>query len=177
MYLFNGDLVDRGSSSVEVLVAVLAMKLAHYKWVHVNRGNHESLRMNAVFGFMGEVRSKYSDRIFFLFGEVFRAMPLATVVNNSIFVAHGGLSCQSEDRRSGVSTRACPEDVPIQGAHPAPGGAWSVGKRVGERIFVERKCGAALTHRALPPDDGRPRWWQRGVMVRCLLPNGGSMPS
>merc|ERR1719336_3475091 len=71
MYLFNGDLVDRGQFSVEVAIAVLAMKLATPDCVHVNRGNHEAVRMNALFGFQAEVKLKYSEETLALFSEAF----------------------------------------------------------------------------------------------------------
>merc|ERR1719336_192770 len=61
MYLFNGDLVDRGQFSVEVALAVLALKLATPTCVHINRGNHEACRMNAMFGFQAEVKLKYCE--------------------------------------------------------------------------------------------------------------------
>jgi serine/threonine-protein phosphatase 5 len=38
-YLFNGDLVDRGSMGIEILTAVLAWKLADPASVYINRGN------------------------------------------------------------------------------------------------------------------------------------------
>jgi len=91
MYLFNGDFVDRGRFSVEVAIALLALKVAAPCHVHLNRGNHESIRMNAIYGFMAEVKQKYQEEMFTLFCEAFRCLPLATVVNSSVFVVHGGL--------------------------------------------------------------------------------------
>jgi hypothetical protein len=38
-YLFNGDLVDRGSMGVEIVIALLAWKLADGASIYVNRGN------------------------------------------------------------------------------------------------------------------------------------------
>lgn len=39
--LFNGDFVDRGTHSLQVLLILYAMKLAFPDWVFLNRGNHE----------------------------------------------------------------------------------------------------------------------------------------
>ncbi len=39
-YLFNGDFVDRGSFSVEVIVTLLAWKLALPNSFFLSRGNH-----------------------------------------------------------------------------------------------------------------------------------------
>lgn len=47
--------------------------------------------MNKIYGFEGEVRSKLSDKFVELFAEVFCYLPLAHVINEKIFVVHGGL--------------------------------------------------------------------------------------
>jgi serine/threonine-protein phosphatase 5 len=90
-YLFNGDFVDRGSFSVEVILTFLLFKMSDTECIHLHRGNHETRNMNKIYGFEGEVRAKYDDRIFDLFLEVFSHMPLASVVGGKVFVTHGGL--------------------------------------------------------------------------------------
>jgi len=89
--LFNGDLVDRGSWSVEVILLAFAMKLAYPKFVHIARGNHETKSMNKVYGFEGEVKAKYTEQCFELFLEIFCYLPLAHVIENKVFICHGGL--------------------------------------------------------------------------------------
>lgn len=93
-YIFNGDFVDRGQFSVEVTIALFAWKVALPNYVHLNRGNHESFRMNLIYGFMQEVKQKYSANLFSLFAQAFKELPLATLVNNSVLVVHGGLARQ-----------------------------------------------------------------------------------
>jgi len=89
--LFNGDFVDRGVWSVEVLMMLFAFKLQHPAAVHFNRGNHESEMTNYQYGFAGEVQVKYEEKLMPLFSEVFRNLPLATVLENQVFVSHAGL--------------------------------------------------------------------------------------
>ncbi|CAE7251398.1 PP5, partial [Symbiodinium sp. KB8] len=103
-YLFNGDFVDRGQFSVEVALLLLAMKVAAPKAVHLNRGNHEAVRMNSLYGFMQETEQKYSNELFRQFAEAFRNLPLATLINDSVFVVHGGLSSKDGVRLSEIAS-------------------------------------------------------------------------
>jgi len=90
-YLFNGDFVDRGSFSVECIMTLLCYKLLYPKHFFMSRGNHESLTMNQMYGFEGEVKSKYSAQLCELFTEVFNWLPLSHCINKKILVMHGGL--------------------------------------------------------------------------------------
>ncbi|KAG7383825.1 Serine/threonine-protein phosphatase 5 [Phytophthora boehmeriae] len=90
-YLFNGDFVDRGSFSFEVVMTLFAMKLVYPQHVHLLRGNHESKNMNKIYGFEGEVKHKYDETVMQLFTEVFNWLPLAAVIENRVLVVHGGL--------------------------------------------------------------------------------------
>ena len=90
-YLFNGDFVDRGSFSTEVVITFLAHKLLYPKHFFMSRGNHETVSMNRMYGFEGEVRHKYDSKCMDGFTEVFNLLPLAHVINNKVFITHGGL--------------------------------------------------------------------------------------
>lgn len=94
MYLFNGDFVDRGSFSCEVVLTFLAYKLLYPKSFFMARGNHESYNMNSMYGFEGEAKAKYGDKAYPLFQELFCALPLAHLINKRVFVVHGGLFSQ-----------------------------------------------------------------------------------
>jgi len=59
--------------------------------MHLTRGNHESLNLNRMYGFEGEVLNKYNKSVFDLFTEVFNWLPLAALLNSKVIVLHGGL--------------------------------------------------------------------------------------
>eukprot|EP00758_Cryptobia_borreli_P011390 Tbor_TRINITY_DN5650_c3_g2::TRINITY_DN5650_c3_g2_i4::g.8998::m.8998/K04460/PPP5C; serine/threonine-protein phosphatase 5 len=90
-YVFNGDFVDRGAYGVEVLLILFSLMLAFPKSVALNRGNHECDYMNEEYGFDVEVTTKYDRNIFRLIQRCFCALPLATIIDNKIFIVHGGL--------------------------------------------------------------------------------------
>ncbi|KAI9906237.1 hypothetical protein PsorP6_003969 [Peronosclerospora sorghi] len=90
-YLFNGDFVDRGSFSFEVVMTLFTMKVVYPQHVHLLRGNHESKNMNKIYGFEGEVKHKYDETVMQLFTEVFNWLPLAAVIEDKVLVVHGGL--------------------------------------------------------------------------------------
>jgi len=90
-YLFNGDFVDRGSWSTEIALLLYAYKWLRPRGMLLNRGNHETDDMNKVYGFEGECKAKYSEKVFRLFSETFSALPLASLIGKKFFVLHGGL--------------------------------------------------------------------------------------
>ena len=53
--IFNGDFVDRGSFSVEIILVLLALKCSHPQSVFRNRGNHETEHINKIHGLWGGV--------------------------------------------------------------------------------------------------------------------------
>jgi len=57
--VFNGDLVDRGRYSIEVLDTVLQLKLKNWDTVFLLRGNHEEFVTSKKYGFIDELNAKY----------------------------------------------------------------------------------------------------------------------
>ncbi|KAJ7327225.1 hypothetical protein JRQ81_016984 [Phrynocephalus forsythii] len=94
-YVFNGDFVDRGKQSVEVLIVLLVFLLIYPKEVHLNRGNHEDYMVNLRYGLTKEVTRKYKEhgsRIMKVLQNLFSCLPLATVVDGKVLIVHGGVS-------------------------------------------------------------------------------------
>nr|CAG4646933.1 EOG090X03S1 [Megafenestra aurita]SVE92305.1 EOG090X03S1 [Megafenestra aurita] len=95
-FLFNGDFVDRGSFSVECIFTLFGFKLLYPDHFFMARGNHESQTMNQMYGFEGEVKSKYSKLMADLFTEVYNWLPLCHCLNQRVLVMHGGLFSKDE---------------------------------------------------------------------------------
>jgi len=99
VYVFNGDITDRGLRAVEAWIILLSFKLMDVNIIHFNRGNHEDDGMNSTYGFLDELTAKYGDRGFDLyrnFQYVFCTLPLFTVVDDDILFVHAGLPRQAK---------------------------------------------------------------------------------
>ncbi|KAK6296287.1 hypothetical protein J4Q44_G00340000 [Coregonus suidteri] len=149
-YLFNGDFVDRGSFSLEVILTLFGFKLllpdSFYLLREVSmllpdsfyllRGNHETDNMNQMYGFEGEVKAKYTTPMFTLFSEVFQWLPLAQCINGKVLVMHGGLFSEDgvmlDDLRKIDRNRQPPDSGPmcdLLWSDPQPQNGRSVSKR------------------------------------------------
>ena len=97
--IFNGDFVDRGEHSVEVLACLLLLKLAYPAQIVMLRGNHECSALASAYGFLDEVRSKYPHahaELWTAFTGCFAALPLLAITRHAC-IMHGGLPTEELD--------------------------------------------------------------------------------
>ncbi|KAB0344015.1 hypothetical protein FD754_020941 [Muntiacus muntjak] len=94
-YVFNGDFVDRGKNSMEILMILFVSFLVYPNDLHLNRGNHEDFMMNMRYGFTKEILHKYKlhgKKILQILEEVYTWLPIGTIIDNEVLVIHGGIS-------------------------------------------------------------------------------------
>ncbi|RHY32798.1 hypothetical protein DYB32_002239 [Aphanomyces invadans] len=95
-YVFNGDFVDRGKSSIEVCVVLFCFAVLYPHSVFLNRGNHEDRAVTQKFGFYKECIEKYDEEVFSLFCHCFRYLPLGTILQDRrVLIWHGGVPRQA----------------------------------------------------------------------------------
>lgn len=93
-FLFLGDYVDRGEYSVECVLYLFAMKVIAPHKFFLLRGNHEISSIQKQYTFSRECETKFGSfgkQLWKTFNKVFNVMPIAAIVDNEIFCAHGGI--------------------------------------------------------------------------------------
>uniref|UniRef100_K3X691 Serine/threonine-protein phosphatase n=1 Tax=Globisporangium ultimum (strain ATCC 200006 / CBS 805.95 / DAOM BR144) TaxID=431595 RepID=K3X691_GLOUD len=114
-FLFLGDYVDRGISSCEIVLLLLAFKVQFPSSVHLLRGNHECRSLSTFYGFRAECLQKYGTVVYNRTIKCFESMPLAAKLETSygtFLAVHGGLSpeiMQLEDINENVDRFMEPE--------------------------------------------------------------------
>ncbi|CAE7270568.1 rdgC [Symbiodinium sp. CCMP2456] len=96
-YVFNGDIADRGPNACEIFLLLFAFFIEDPDSLVIIRGNHEDEEMNKLSseeggGFHDEVLHKYTGGVFMKFEAIYKMLPLAAVVQQELFVVHGGLA-------------------------------------------------------------------------------------
>lgn len=113
-YLFLGDYIDRGKQSVECMVLLFAYKIKYPDKVHLLRGNHESERINRIYGFYDECKRRFSVKMWKEFCNVFNCMPCCGIISETIICMHGGLSPELDDLEK-INAIERPTEIPEEG--------------------------------------------------------------
>ena len=92
-YLFLGDYVDRGFSSIETFVYLAFLKVRYPDKIYLLRGNHEGRQVNQMYGLFTDCMMLYGHSgLWFRINDVFDLLPVAAVIDKRVFCVHGGLS-------------------------------------------------------------------------------------
>lgn len=92
-YLFLGDYVDRGYSSIETFAYLSYLKVRHQDQYFLLRGNHESREVSQMYGLYKDCQEVYGNSgPWYEMNSVFDLLPLAAVIDDRIVCVHGGLS-------------------------------------------------------------------------------------
>jgi serine/threonine-protein phosphatase PP1 catalytic subunit len=92
LVIFLGDLVDRGPQQLECFLMVLSLKILDPQKYYLLKGNHETLEINQIYGFVHDFMSRFQN--FEKFSEilmVYNVLPLCALINHSILCLHGGI--------------------------------------------------------------------------------------
>ena len=100
--IFLGDIVDRGSYSLEILEIMFHFIINNPDKFIINRGNHEDVRLSSRYGFKDEIMEKTNDEQ--LFVDIIRIFTLCSTAiilvnkstNKRYWLCHG-LICDSID--------------------------------------------------------------------------------
>lgn len=101
-YLFLGDYVNRGNRSLETILLLFSLKLRFPDKFYMLRGHQEDRKQCKIYGLADECIDKLGDdpnnpqSVFCRITRVFEYMPLAALINESYFCAHGGIGTMIE---------------------------------------------------------------------------------
>ncbi|CAI2299262.1 unnamed protein product [Caenorhabditis sp. 36 PRJEB53466] len=94
-HVLTGDYVDRGPRNFDTVLLLCLLKIMFPNRLIILRGNHEFKSINSCYGFLAECVYNYGQKtgkqLHSLVNEMFLEMPLACIVDNKIWLSHGGV--------------------------------------------------------------------------------------
>uniref|UniRef100_A0AC35UAI8 Serine/threonine-protein phosphatase n=1 Tax=Rhabditophanes sp. KR3021 TaxID=114890 RepID=A0AC35UAI8_9BILA len=91
--LFMGDYTDKGESDTQILLLLFLLKIMYPSQVILLRGNHEIKDMNRLKDFPNNCQIMLgSSDFYYVFNYVFERMPISAIIDDQIYLAHGGVS-------------------------------------------------------------------------------------
>ena len=141
VYIFNGDIADRGGHALEIFLLLFLFKLNCYESVHIMRGNHEDDYCNIYYGFLAELKHKFGPiaggALHYEFLQLFYALPLACVIDSWV----GSYRCSVTGALIDLSLAAGGEGSPLSPSSPSGGRTEILLRRKdahsGHRAFVK----------------------------------------
>jgi serine/threonine-protein phosphatase PP1 catalytic subunit len=116
--------VNYGIQSIETMCLLLAYKIKYPENFFLLRGSHETAAKTRLCGFYEECKRRYNMTIWEIFIDCFNYLPLAAVIDEKIFVVHGGLS---PDLNSMEQIRRIKRPTDVRHLHVCPRLACQVG--------------------------------------------------
>jgi hypothetical protein len=95
--LFLGDYLDRGPNGIECMYLLFLLRFLFPNQMYFLRGNHEDVKICAVYGVTAELYKKQIDtnhisKFLEFFEELFTMMPICAEIGKIIFAVHGCVS-------------------------------------------------------------------------------------
>ncbi|CEF66600.1 Serine/threonine-protein phosphatase 5 [Strongyloides ratti] len=88
-----GDYVDKGPDDAFMCFLLFLLKICWPDKIFLLKGNHEIRDMNRQKKFPDNCGKLFGDpNTFYVYNFVFERMPLAAIWNNTVYLAHGGIS-------------------------------------------------------------------------------------
>ena len=95
--IFLGDIVDRGVYGYEIIMLLYCLLILNPEKVHLNRGNHEELDINTMYGLYAQIQKQFNDDTIHRFlNQVMEYQSSAILIkdpndNKYIYLSHGSL--------------------------------------------------------------------------------------
>lgn len=93
-YVFLGNYINTSENSLECLCLLLAYKIKYKNTFNLLRGHYDAEFMCKAYGFEKECQEKTTKNIYEQITALLDCLPLASTLDDKIFLVHGGISPQ-----------------------------------------------------------------------------------